>query len=545
MRSKGIRIAAVLTALTLTACSKPSEPVITEVTDTSVDLNASDRPPPPPITPELHFRDITAWAGLDIVGNATATGASFLDYDSDGDLDVLLPADSGIALMRNRGNGSFERLNTTVFEVPLVYTYALDLDYDAKSDVLVIDELGAIAYKFQGETLVARRDILFIEDMTLLPAVATIGDFAGIGRHDIILGRSFVKIEGQGEPDPNGPLPDEEPAHDVHLRWDGSSYKDVTTDTGASSTQVNTLSAMTCDLNSDGRLDLIIGTQHDEPDRYLAMNSKGQFEDIGDELGITSDALKARVGTSAMGFDAADIDGDLDLDLFVTDDSPAYGSRLYRQDADGTFTYITDQAGLGDTRNLVSWGNALADFNHDGSLDLFIANGRRFLPENVSSPDQENALYLGNGDGTFQRATSQAGSGLEVVRQSFGAIFGDIDGDGDLDVLISNASERPTLLRNDMGGQGHWLQISLNHPTLTPAVESVVTISTTDGKQRRWLHGTPSFGGSSQSEIHFGLGLATLVEAIEVQWPDSTVSTHGPYNADQTVTIKYGDGGSR
>jgi hypothetical protein len=437
--------------------------------------------------------------------------------------------------MRNRGDGSFERIETVQFQAGLVYTYVVDLTGDGLEDVLIIDEHGASAWEFGQNGINKRGDILNIKDKSLLHAVATFGDFAGTGYNDIILGRSFKLIEGLP---PNTPPPVEDPADDLHLRFDGSTYNDISAATGISKPAVNTLSLMSLDMNNDGRLDLIVGTQHDEPDRYLALTEDGTFADVGEELGITSDALPSRVPTSAMGFDAADIDGDGDFDLFVTDDNPTHGSRMYTQREDGTFTYSTDTAGLQDTRNLVSWGNALADFNHDGHIDLFIANGRRFLPEQVTSPDQENALFLGNGDGTFTRALSTPGSGLEDVRQSFGSIFGDIDGDGDLDALVLNANSRPTLLRNDMGGGGHWLSVHLKHPSLMPVVGAVVTVTTSSQVQRRWLHGTPSFGGSSQPELHFGLADASEVLAVEVQWPGGKTTTHGPFSADQIIVLQ-------
>ncbi|MFT5434027.1 MAG: hypothetical protein ACI9OJ_004739, partial [Myxococcota bacterium] len=112
----------------------------------------------------------------------------------------------------------------------------------------------------------------------------------------------------------------------------------------------------------------------------------------------------------------------------------------------------------------------------------------------------------------------------------------DIDRDGDLDILVSNINSAPTLLRNDLEG-GHWLQLELVHPTLSPVVGAIVTLQSGGRTQRRWIAGTSSYGGSSGRHVHFGLGEATMASDIRVRWPDGTEQLVGDLAADQFVRV--------
>ncbi|MFT5431424.1 MAG: hypothetical protein ACI9OJ_002120 [Myxococcota bacterium] len=511
-------------------CSSPDESP--DPTDTSVDV-VEPRPIPPTEAPHLVFRDITAWAGLDFPGNATATGASFIDLDGDGDDDLLIGGPEGTHVLHNRGDGSFERGQVIDADPPMVHTYGIELTGDDRMDVLLIHELGAEVWQNTAEGLVSRRDILLFEDLVLQPGVATFGAFGPSG-HDLFLGRSVIKDDGNSEP--TGPQGEEIAAPDALFRRASGSFADVTEAVGLALDPLNTLSAMTVDLDDDGLLDLIIGTQHDVPDRYLKLGADGRFADAGELWGLVNPMDIPLASTSAMGFDAADVDGDGDLDLYLTDDNPAYGDRLYLKGDDGKFHYATVSAGLEDTRVGVGWGVGLHDFDHDGDVDLFVANGRRFYPADVSGPEQENTFFHGDGAGHFERVSPPGGSGLEAIEQSFGAVFSDIDNDGDIDVLIQNANKAPTLLRND-GASGNWLQLELRHPTLRPAVGAIVTATVGPTITRRWVKGTPSFGGSSSEVVHFGLGEASEA-TVSVRWPDGTVSPDTVLKTNQRHILK-------
>ncbi|MFT5430603.1 MAG: hypothetical protein ACI9OJ_001279, partial [Myxococcota bacterium] len=140
-------------------------------------------------------------------------------------------------------------------------------------------------------------------------------------------------------------------------------------------------------------------------------------------------------------------------------------------------------------------------------------------------------------EGKFQRANGAPKSGLEAFGNSRATLFSDIDGDGDLDILISNVIAAPTLLRNELPSGGSWLQIRLVHPTLSPVVGARVTLSAGGREHRRDVAGTPSYGGSSTSWIHFGLGAATEVENVVVRWPNGESQSLGTLAVNQRVRV--------
>jgi hypothetical protein len=525
----------VLIAIVCLACSAEDDAPVwsTQVGDDPGNENIS-----PLGDPSLVFREITEWAGLK--QESPGYGLAFMDVDRDGFDDVILPVDKATLVMRNRGDGSFYLLYKIEHpQEDANYTYALDVNQDGIDDLLILLTQGALLFQgHENGAFSPMKGVLpaGVDDMFL--SLATFGDFNGDGRHDLYLGRMAVNEElddegGVFKVDCSNPgnLEDvtaEGPAAvDVFFHSVEQQLVDVTANAGVANPHY-TQAAMVIDIDEDGLLDVFVGTEGFQLDAAYYGQPGGGFIDRGVELGMD------RV-TSAMGYDAVDLNEDGRLDLYITDEAVPSGDKLYMQGADGTFTYATLARGLKKTSEGTGWGLAFLDFDNDADLDLFVANGLPMM--DCPGGEQENFYFENAGNADFKYIAPPKWSGLEALRNSRSAVFSDIDHDGDIDVLVSNVGKPPTLLRNETESAGHWLEVRLVHPLLSPAVGSRVTLKIGDRVLRHDMKGTPSFGGSTSHVLHFGLGVADTVSELTVKWPDGSVQVVGEVDADQVITI--------
>jgi hypothetical protein len=221
-----------------------------------------------------------------------------------------------------------------------------------------------------------------------------------------------------------------------------------------------------------------------------------------------------------MGVAAGDADGDGDPDLFVTNFAQD-SSTLYRNEGRCLFSDVSEVSGIrGPTYAPLSWGTAFCDFDLDGDLDLFVANGHIYpqadaVADSGTSFKQSNLLLENRGDGRFRDASREAGPGLLVVESSRGVAAGDLDNDGDIDLVVSNIDAPPTILRNGTARRGRWLTVDAS------GARRVVV----EAGGRRFVRDAV-FGGSfcsaSDPRFHFGLGAAPKIERVVVTWPDGS-----------------------
>ena len=219
---------------------------------------------------------------------------------------------------------------------------------------------------------------------------------------------------------------------------------------------------------------------------------------------------------------------------------------LYHNNGKGAFRDVTLRAGLGVETRYVSWGAAIADFDNDGLPDIFFTTGMVYPDLSPAIPDAPwktpNVLFRNLGGGKFEELISEAGADIKEPHSSRGAAFGDFDNDGDIDILIVNLNEPPTLLRNDTTGGNHWLKVLLVGTTSNRSAIGAQVIATYGDKtQAQAVLAQSSYLSVNDRRLHFGLGTVTAV-SLEIHWPNGGVEKVKDVSADRVVVIKEGAG---
>ncbi|MGH9511732.1 MAG: CRTAC1 family protein [Terriglobales bacterium] len=238
------------------------------------------------------------------------------------------------------------------------------------------------------------------------------------------------------------------------------------------------------------------------------------------------------------------LDGHLDI---VKTHFQNQSTGLYRNNGKAEFDDVTAQAGLSPERRFISWGTGLVDFDNDGYPDIFVATGTVYPELERVYPTKYPAhspriLYRNLGNGSFAELGDEAGSGISARHTSRGCAFGDFDNDGDMDILIMNMNEPPSLLRNDVPSGNHWLKVRLEGTKSNRSAIGARVLVRYGGKvQAQSVTSQSSYISSNDPRLHFGLGNATTAD-IEIHWPTGKTETYRHLNAGQLVTIREGEG---
>ncbi|MEM1183211.1 MAG: CRTAC1 family protein [Acidobacteriota bacterium] len=292
------------------------------------------------------------------------------------------------------------------------------------------------------------------------------------------------------------------------------------------------------DLDNDGRLDLAVAGDFGNS-RVLLNRGEAGF------LDVTSPVIDDENG---MGSTVGDIDNDGDIDWFVSsiwdpDGMPdggnwgVSGNRLYRNLGDGTFEDITDLAGV--RRGYWGWGSCFADFDNDRDLDLFHVNGFNALGASEFFTDPAR-LFLNDGTGVFTE--SSAVLGAADTGQGRGVVCFDLERDGDIDILIAQNGQPPTLLRNDLPAGAHSLTVQLaGHAPNPRGIGARLTVTLGDLEQIREIRAGSNFISQDPAEAHFGLADATSAEVLTIRWPDGRLSKRGQVPAQARLIVPVSD----
>jgi enediyne biosynthesis protein E4 len=455
------------------------------------------------------FTDVTGKAGLVRTGWSSAVTVG--DYDNDGFDDLFITYYGHNVLYRNNGDGTFTDVTARAGLAQDVVRYGsgctwVDYDRDGRLDLFVANYLNTTLEKLPkpGEN----------------PDCTWKGVAVNCGPRGLPTG--FVQL--------------------FHNNGNGT-FTEVSKASGvAAAAGSYPMTAVAADLDNDGWPDIYVAC--DSTPSWLFRNQHdGTFREEALERGIalSEDGMEQ----AGMGIGVGDFDLDGNLDIFKTnfaDDT----NVLYRNDGKGNFDDVTIRTGLGVETRYVGWGTGIVDLDNDGFPDVFVTTGSVYPEVEKKLPTYPfrtpRLVFRNLGDGRFEELIEEAGTGVAEAHASRGCAFGDFDNDGDMDVLVMNMNEPPSLLRNDVSSGGHWLKVLLiGVQSNRSAIGSRVTAQYGTRRQAQEVLAQSSFYSANDRRLHFGLGAATEAD-LTIRWTNGSVEKIPNVAADQLVVVREGAG---
>jgi hypothetical protein len=514
-------------------------------------LAMAEEPVPPFSLVEgfISYRNDSGPIPKESIANMTGAGVCVLDYDVDGDWDLYFPNRGENQLFRNDGGGGFEDVTRSsgVGDDGNAGGCAVgDTDNDGDPDLYVTNHGPNALYRNDGDGTFSR-----VEGAAPSPGWSTgaaFGDLDNDGLLDLYVANyiDLSRVDTKARCryfsidvfcGPNG-LPGSPDT--LYKNRGGLAFEDVTERAGVYRPDTRGFSVLLVDLNSDGLPEIHVA--NDATIDLLFENRGGmRFEDVSLESGAGYSA--SGVEQSGMGSTAGDYDGDSDFDLYVTNFQRDYNT-FFRNEGDLFFQDVTVTAGLSlPTLDRLAWGTHSLDVDFDGDLDLFVANGHIY-PELVEHPEigeryaQENQLFLNDGRGRFSE-TSLADRSIRRVAR--GTAVSDLDDDGAPDVVVNNLDDVPDLYRGHRGR--NWLSVALvGTSTNRDGLGARVRARTGAMEQIREMRLSDGYLGSSEPVLRFGLGEASRVDRLEVDWPSGARDRCDGVDGLRLVRIKEGAG---
>lgn len=449
------------------------------------------------------FADVTAESGL-VCTEGYGMGCAAGDYDGDGRPDIYITQVGSNHLFRNNGNGTF----TDVTEKAGVGVHAWST--------------SACFFDYDGDGLL---DLAVVNYVRWTPA------------------REEVCYSAGGRRDYCSPLNYRAPTPMVlfHNRGDGT-FEDVSEKAGLRRGYGNGFGITTGDFDHDGRVDMYVANDA-TPNQLWLNRGNGQFIDDAPLRGCSLNSVG--IPRAGMGVVAVDVMQNGWLDLFVTH-LVGEGNGLFRNQQGNFADWVSPEGPMAGSTPFTGFGVTFADFNNDGLLDLYVANGRvRLGGQTFAMEDpyaEPNCLLQGLGPDQFREVHPRGGTSPVLLGTSRGLAVGDLDNDGKVDLVIINKDGPAHLLRNITDSKAHWIRFDFRTFNNLEVRNAVVRLEA--GGRSQWRQSQPNEGycSSQDPRVHFGLGNSAMAEHVYVRWPDGRAEDFGPRSGDATHRIEKGTG---
>lgn len=548
----------------------------------SRNVKAQPKLPPSGRPFDAHFVDVARQAGLispticgdpdqaNYILEVIGCGCAFLDYDNDGWMDIFILSDSRIEgdppgatnrLYKNNRDGTFTEVTEKAGLRKAGWASSVcvgDYNNDGYEDLFVTYFGQNVLYRNNGDgTFTDVTAQAGLRDAhTRWGAGCSFVDYNRDGFLDLFVS-NYVQFELKNIPKPGsasncywkgvpvncGPRGLPPGVHSLYRNNGDGTFTDVSRRAGISAAgRSYGMTVAAADLDEDGWPDIYVACDS-MPSLLFMNNHDGTFREEGLARGVALN--QDGIEQAGMGVGVGDYDLDGHLDLFKTnfaDDT----NVLYHNDGKGDFEDVTNAAHLGVETHYICWGTGIVDLDNDGYPDIFVVAGSVYPGLERKLPQYPNKcprmIFRSLGNGTFEELIAEAGPAIAALHSSRGCAFGDFDNDGDLDILIVNRDEPPSLLRNDLTGKHHWLKVHLiGVKSNRSAIGARVLVHYGRKTQAQTVLSQSSFYSANDPRLHFGLGAETTAD-VQVFWPNGLKERFKAIAANQLVTIKEGVG---
>jgi enediyne biosynthesis protein E4 len=529
-----------------------------------------------------HFVDVAAAAGLrasTIYGGieskkyileSTGCGCAFLDFDNDGWMDIFLlcglrlegaPEGATNHLYKNNRDGTFTDVTDKAGLRAIGWASGVcvgDYNNDGFDDIFCTYFGQNILYRNNGDGTFSNvtKSAGLLSDQLRWGSGCSFLDYNRDGYLDLFIS-NYVRFSIEDTPAPGensncnwkgipvecGPRGLPTGHHQLYKNNGDGTFTDVSQEAGVSkATHTYGMTVATADLDEDGWPDIYVACDS-TPSLLFMNNHDGTFREEGVVRGVAlSDDGEEQAG---MGIGVGDYDLDGHLDLFKTHFAED-ANALYHNDGKGNFSDVTQQSRVGVETRYVCWGAGIVDLDNDGNPDIFMVTGNVYPEVERKLPQYQNktprAVFRNLDNGSFEELIEAAGPGVAEVHSSRGCAFGDFDNDGDIDILIVNLNEPPSLLRNDLRGKQNWVKIRLEGVKSNRSAIGARVLVRYGGKtQAQGVLSQSSYYSCNDPRLHFGLGSHTAID-IEVHWPNGFVESLEHLPVNQLITLKEGIG---
>ena len=528
------------------------------------------------------FTDVAWQAGLkevviaghpyraDYIIEVMSCGVAFFDYDNDDWLDILVlsgsrygdpPPDASNRLYKNNRDGTFTDVTRKAGLFRTGYAYGVtvgDYNNDGLEDLFVTYYGQNVLYRNNGDETFT--DVT--KEAGLLNVVPRFGtgctfvDYDRDGRLDLFVsnyaGFDLQTVPRAGDNTCNsddvfcGPFGLAYGKHSLYHNNGDGTFSDVTEVSGIGKVDGGYgLTAVAADFHNDGWPDILLACDS-TPTRLFRYNRDGTFKEEGFESGVAlSEDGQVQAG---MGLGIGDLRLDGNLDIIKTHYA-ADTSAVLVNNGKGSFEDETIRSGLAVETRYTTWGVGIQDLDNNGDPDVFWVTGGIY-PELDKRPGNAptrtpRVVFRNLGNGRFEELIAEAGPGVEAPHISRGCAFGDFDNDGDVDIVIVNHNEPPSLLRNDVSGENHWIKVKLTGvKSNRSAIGARIVVRYGNKVQAQEVLAQSSYLSVNDSRLHFGLGGAGMAD-IEIRWPLGLVEKLTGVAADQLIYVTEGSGITR